>query len=301
MNCWGGEIISSWNYFLMYFWCKPVESLFCWKFTNNSDVLCNKSWLFLEVTSSYLFCSVNDEEVRLMLWDTAGQEEFDAITKAYYRGKTSPLGTNITQLPRAADPHPCRHLQGSLLLHRFYCKVSAAFCWHTHTHSWNQVWLKVLRASACCLFSPFFFLTFELWHGEITAKMWPFATRVLHSRSPSVRVSLLHHGQGFISGHRQLEGEGWGRGRRYPHSSSAEQNWPAGRDGRKEVGSTFFLQKKALTLNAKTIIKTCSVVTLQRGGWSFGQKAEAEVLSSFSERGPQRQRGWVAVKANMIE
>ncbi|XP_049592176.1 ras-related protein Rab-23 [Syngnathus scovelli] len=28
----------------------------------------------------------NDEDVRLMLWDTAGQEEFDAITKAYYRG-----------------------------------------------------------------------------------------------------------------------------------------------------------------------------------------------------------------------
>uniref|UniRef100_A0A2K5E191 Ras-related protein Rab-23 n=1 Tax=Aotus nancymaae TaxID=37293 RepID=A0A2K5E191_AOTNA len=29
---------------------------------------------------------VNDEDVRLMLRDTAGQEEFDAITKAYYRG-----------------------------------------------------------------------------------------------------------------------------------------------------------------------------------------------------------------------
>lgn len=29
---------------------------------------------------------VNDEDIRLMLWDTAGQEEFDAITKAYYRG-----------------------------------------------------------------------------------------------------------------------------------------------------------------------------------------------------------------------
>ncbi|XP_050432565.1 ras-related protein Rab-23 [Adelges cooleyi] len=28
----------------------------------------------------------NGEDVRLMLWDTAGQEEFDAITKAYYRG-----------------------------------------------------------------------------------------------------------------------------------------------------------------------------------------------------------------------
>lgn len=29
---------------------------------------------------------INGEDVRLMLWDTAGQEEFDAITKAYYRG-----------------------------------------------------------------------------------------------------------------------------------------------------------------------------------------------------------------------
>ena len=25
-------------------------------------------------------------KVRLMLWDTAGQEEFDALTKSYYRG-----------------------------------------------------------------------------------------------------------------------------------------------------------------------------------------------------------------------
>ena len=29
---------------------------------------------------------MNSQDVRLMLWDTAGQEEFDAITKAYYRG-----------------------------------------------------------------------------------------------------------------------------------------------------------------------------------------------------------------------
>ena len=29
---------------------------------------------------------VHGEDVRLMLWDTAGQEEFDAITRAYYRG-----------------------------------------------------------------------------------------------------------------------------------------------------------------------------------------------------------------------
>lgn len=33
-----------------------------------------------------LFYRVDGEDVRLMLWDTAGQEEFDAITAAYYRG-----------------------------------------------------------------------------------------------------------------------------------------------------------------------------------------------------------------------
>lgn len=34
----------------------------------------------------FMFFSINGEDIRLMLWDTAGQEEFDAITKAYYRG-----------------------------------------------------------------------------------------------------------------------------------------------------------------------------------------------------------------------
>lgn len=39
------------------------------------------------ITKTNTFCHrVNNEDVRLMLWDTAGQEEFDAITKAYYRG-----------------------------------------------------------------------------------------------------------------------------------------------------------------------------------------------------------------------
>ena len=35
---------------------------------------------------NYYFFRVDGEDVRLMLWDTAGQEEFDAITAAYYRG-----------------------------------------------------------------------------------------------------------------------------------------------------------------------------------------------------------------------
>lgn len=36
-----------------------------------------------------------------MLWDTAGQEEFDAITKAYYRGETA--GVPLCDLPDVVD------------------------------------------------------------------------------------------------------------------------------------------------------------------------------------------------------
>lgn len=40
----------------------------------------------ITLLSLFLFFRIDDEDVRLMLWDTAGQEEFDAITAAYYRG-----------------------------------------------------------------------------------------------------------------------------------------------------------------------------------------------------------------------
>ena len=43
-------------------------------------------FLFLFLSILLPTPSVREEECRLMVWDTAGQEEFDAITKAYYRG-----------------------------------------------------------------------------------------------------------------------------------------------------------------------------------------------------------------------
>lgn len=34
------------------------------------------------------------EDVHMFLWDTAGQEEFDSITKTYYRGRRNPQSTS---------------------------------------------------------------------------------------------------------------------------------------------------------------------------------------------------------------
>ena len=39
-----------------------------------------------QIIYEFVCCfSLNGEDIRLMLWDTAGQEEFDCITRAYYR------------------------------------------------------------------------------------------------------------------------------------------------------------------------------------------------------------------------
>lgn len=48
----------------------------------------NNVVFFLEsyIKLYYFLFRMDGEDIRLMLWDTAGQEEFDAITKAYYRG-----------------------------------------------------------------------------------------------------------------------------------------------------------------------------------------------------------------------
>ena len=43
-------------------------------------------FLFINFLTFFIHLRLHGEEVRLMLWDSAGQEEIDAITKAYYRG-----------------------------------------------------------------------------------------------------------------------------------------------------------------------------------------------------------------------
>ncbi|KAG8237605.1 hypothetical protein J437_LFUL012404 [Ladona fulva] len=48
---------------------------------------CKGTFTFENQDYFFIICRVSPgEPVRLMLWDTAGQEEFDALTKAYYRG-----------------------------------------------------------------------------------------------------------------------------------------------------------------------------------------------------------------------
>jgi Ras-related protein Rab-23 len=37
-------------------------------------------------TDAFSIHSVDGEDVRLMIWDTAGQEEFADMTRKYYRG-----------------------------------------------------------------------------------------------------------------------------------------------------------------------------------------------------------------------
>ena len=72
---------------------------------------------------------VKDTDTRLMLWDTAGQEEFDAITKAYYRGMV----------------WESMHL--SLLLSPSKCLDGWTFNLHTPPVNW-------LISHTCCTFPP---------------------------------------------------------------------------------------------------------------------------------------------------
>ena len=64
---------------------KRLALIFC------SEQLSKKT-VFTKVFANLLFISnsethsVNTQRIRLMCWDTAGQEEFDALTSAYYRG-----------------------------------------------------------------------------------------------------------------------------------------------------------------------------------------------------------------------
>ena len=55
----------------------------CWEFQNFPN---SESGAALISQRPY---SVNTQRILLMCWDTAGQEEFDALTSAYYRGKAA--------------------------------------------------------------------------------------------------------------------------------------------------------------------------------------------------------------------
>lgn len=45
-----------------------------------------KKTIGVDFLEKALYVPALGEDVRLFCWDTAGQEEFDSITKTYYRG-----------------------------------------------------------------------------------------------------------------------------------------------------------------------------------------------------------------------
>ena len=58
------------------------------------------------------------EDVKLMVWDTAGQEEFDAITRTYYRGRAPDAET---------EWHPTGLFNVVIAQHAAW---QAFFCWY---------------------------------------------------------------------------------------------------------------------------------------------------------------------------
>ena len=64
---------------------------------------------------------VGGDDVRMMVWDTAGQEEFDTITRAYYRWETT------------------QNNHKSLLLVADHKKITRAYYrWYTTSNVWHQ-------------------------------------------------------------------------------------------------------------------------------------------------------------------
>ncbi|GLG99006.1 Ras-related protein Rab-3 [Gryllus bimaculatus] len=64
----------------------------------NNGTFCNDHVISSEATIKRRE-RLDGEEVRLMLWDTAGQEEFDAITKSYYRGAQACVEDECGEIP----------------------------------------------------------------------------------------------------------------------------------------------------------------------------------------------------------
>ncbi|XP_015177202.1 PREDICTED: ras-related protein Rab-23-like [Polistes dominula] len=72
---------------------------------------------------------IDGEDVRLMLWDTAGQEEFDAITAAYYRGAHACVLAYSATDRNSFDAIPSWKLKVHINIH-----ISTSTSTHSHPH-----------------------------------------------------------------------------------------------------------------------------------------------------------------------
>ena len=102
-------------------------------------------------------CRVNGEDVRLMLWDTAGQEEFDAITKAYYRGGYH----RVLTWEKGQLPNKC------------HCKCIWC-CWCVCLWmGWNSKPMKARRPQKPCVYILEFWL-----HSHLTMLTFALGCRI---------------------------------------------------------------------------------------------------------------------------
>ena len=63
------------------------------------------------VEFGHRYVDLGPERIKLQIWDTAGQEAFRSITRAYYRGATGRKGLfdviwdlNVGEMPRRCEP-----------------------------------------------------------------------------------------------------------------------------------------------------------------------------------------------------
>ena len=85
---------------MLWQWISSISLRFCrGEFTDEY-----KKTIGVDFLEKHQYVESVGEDVKLMVWDTAGQEEFDSITRTYYRGTVHTECCNILKRPDCCLP-----------------------------------------------------------------------------------------------------------------------------------------------------------------------------------------------------